>query len=134
MHELSIAAAIVEIAEREARGRRVVAVEVQVGDLRQVVPEPLRFAFATLIGGTALDGARLRIQRVAAAGRCRRCGSEAEIESFPLLCAGCGSAEIDVVAGEELQVRALELEEEDMTGEAGADRSAVSPAAEGLPR
>ncbi|MGZ8697918.1 MAG: hydrogenase/urease maturation nickel metallochaperone HypA, partial [Gaiellaceae bacterium] len=38
MHELSIAEAIVTIAEEHARGRRVAKVELKIGHLRQVVP------------------------------------------------------------------------------------------------
>lgn len=115
MHELSIAQAIVEIAGRHASGRRVVAVEVRVGHLRQVVPDSLRFAFALLTQGTALDGAELAIEHVPAAGRCRDCGAKSAMEDFPLRCARCGGLDVQVIAGEELSVDALELEEESVT-------------------
>lgn len=113
MHELSIAAAIAEIAERQAAGRRVVGVEVKVGHLRQVVPESLRFAFELLSEGTALAGARIAIEQVPARGRCRRCDAESPIEGFPLRCWRCGGIEVDVTAGEELVVESIEIEEED---------------------
>jgi Zn finger protein HypA/HybF involved in hydrogenase expression len=32
------------------------------------------------------------------------------------VCAGCGSLDVDVVAGEELQVEALEVQEEEVVG------------------
>ena len=41
MHELSIAEAIVRIADTHAAGRRVMCVEVEIGHLRQVVPSAL---------------------------------------------------------------------------------------------
>lgn len=113
MHELSIAAAIAEIAERQAAGRRVVGVEVKVGHLRQVVPESLRFAFELLSEGTALAGARIAIEQVPARGRCRQCGAEGTIEGFPLRCECCGGIEVDVTAGEELVVESIEIEEQD---------------------
>ena len=50
MHELAIAHSVVAIAERHAAGRRVRAVELRVGHLRQVVPSSLTFAF-DLLGG-----------------------------------------------------------------------------------
>jgi hydrogenase nickel incorporation protein HypA/HybF len=112
MHELSIAAAIVEVANCHADGRRVVRVEVKVGHLRQVVPDSLRFAFELVAQGTVLDGAELAIVQVPAAGRCRNCGAQSALESFPLCCARCGGLDMEVLAGEELLVDALELEEE----------------------
>ena len=44
MHELSIADALLRIALRHAEGRRIASVEVQVGHLRQVMPDTLAFA------------------------------------------------------------------------------------------
>lgn len=112
MHELSIAQAIADLATRHAAGRRVVRVEVKVGHLRQVVPDSLCFAFELVTQGTALDGAELAIAHIPAAGRCRDCGAESTLESFPLCCARCGGLDLEVLAGEELLVAALELEEE----------------------
>jgi hydrogenase nickel incorporation protein HypA/HybF len=117
MHELSIAQAIVEVATRHAAGRRVVKVEVKVGHLRQVVPDSLDFAFGLVTQGTALDGAELVISHIPAAGRCRDCGAKSVMEDFPLCCGRCRGLNIDVLAGEELLVDALELDEELVTNE-----------------
>ncbi|HEY2768893.1 MAG TPA: hydrogenase maturation nickel metallochaperone HypA [Solirubrobacteraceae bacterium] len=111
MHELSIARAILDVAARHAAGRRVVKVEVRVGYLRQVVPDSLDFAFSLLTPGSALEGAVLEIEHVPAAGRCRECGAESAFEDLPLRCARCGGLDVEVIAGEELVVDALELEE-----------------------
>ena len=111
MHELSLAESIVAIANRHAAGRRVEAVHVQVGHLRQVVPSALEFAFELLAGGTALDGARLVIEPVPAAGVCRACGAETVLERFPLACSACGGLDVEITAGEELLLDSLELEE-----------------------
>jgi hydrogenase nickel incorporation protein HypA/HybF len=112
MHELSIAQAIVDVARRHAAGRRVVRVEVKVGHLRQVVPDSLHFAFALVAQDTALDGAELAIAQIPAAGRCRDCGAESVLDGFPLCCARCGGLDMEVLAGEELLVDALELDEQ----------------------
>jgi hydrogenase nickel incorporation protein HypA/HybF len=112
MHELSIAAAVKEIAERNARGRPVACVDLKVGHLRQVVPASLDFAWDLVTQGTALDGAELRIEYVPARTRCRACGAEAELRDFPARCGACGSMDVDVNGGDELLVEALELEEQ----------------------
>ena len=77
-----------------------------------MVPDSLRFALELVAQGTVLDGAELAIVQVPAAGRCRNCGAQSALESFPLCCARCGGLDMEVLAGEELLVDALELEEE----------------------
>ena len=112
MHELSIADAIVRIAAAHARGRRVRAVRVATGHLRQVVPDALAFAFELTAAGTPVAGARLELREVPAIVACRACGAESAQDGFPLACAMCNSLDVAVVAGEELVVEELELEEE----------------------
>jgi hydrogenase nickel incorporation protein HypA/HybF len=112
MHELSIADAVVQVALRHAAGRRVHKVELKVGYLRQVVPSALEFAFQLVADGTLLEGAELVIDEVPARGRCRACQTEMTMSGFPLQCVRCGGIDVELVAGEELLVDALELEEE----------------------
>jgi hydrogenase nickel incorporation protein HypA/HybF len=119
MHELSIAEGVVEVALRHARGRRVAAVELRVGHLRQVVPSALEFAFQLVSEGTELEGAELRMEEVPAAGRCRSCGMDTPLPELPLCCRRCGSGDVEVTRGEELLVDALELEEENLLARSG---------------
>ena len=112
MHELSIAESVVRVASRHARGRRVTKVTVKVGHLRQVVPTALEFAFELVAHGTAVEGAELELEVVPAAGTCRDCGTEGELDGFPLQCAACGGLSIEPIRGEELLVDSLELEDE----------------------
>jgi hydrogenase nickel incorporation protein HypA/HybF len=111
MHELAIAEAIVRIACGHAGERRVTRVELKVGHLRQVVPSALSFAFALVAGGTPVQGAELAIEEIPAAGRCRACNSTSVLAGFPLQCASCGGLDLELIAGEELLVDALELED-----------------------
>jgi hydrogenase nickel incorporation protein HypA/HybF len=111
MHELSIAASVVEIAQRHAAGRRVSRVVVKVGHLRQVVPSALAFSFELVAQGTPLEGAALQIEAVPAVGACRRCGAQSHLQSFPLQCAACGALDLQITAGQELVVESLDLEE-----------------------
>lgn len=115
MHELSIASAIVDVAARHAGGRRVAAVEVRVGHLRQVVHASLTFSFGLLTEGTALDGAELRIVEVPATGRCRACAADSVLDGFPLACGGCGGLDLELLTGEELLVDSLDIEDDEAT-------------------
>ena len=111
MHELSIAEAIVRIADGHAAGRQVVKVELKVGHLRQVVPSALAFAFELVAEGTAVAGAELVLEEVPARGRCRACGAETQLDGFPLQCAACAGLDLELIQGEELLVDSLELED-----------------------
>ena len=74
MHELSIASALLDTvrAEAEARpGLRVRAVGMRVGELSGVDGDALEFCFETLVAGTPLAGAALRIDRCPRRQRCR---------------------------------------------------------------
>ena len=109
MHELSIAGAIVAIAEEHAGGRRVAKVELKIGHLRQIVPSALTFAFELVTQGTSVEGAELEIEDVPARVTCRSCKADSHVFEFPFACPSCGSVEVDVKAGDELFVDALEL-------------------------
>ena len=111
MHELSIAQAIVAVAEEHAGERRVVKVEVKIGHLRQVVPSALAFAFELVAQGTRVEGAELAIEDVPAQIACRGCGAKSVVKEFPFACTGCGGFDVEVQSGDELLVDSLELEE-----------------------
>lgn len=111
MHEISLAQSIVNLCEKYAQGRRVTAVHLQVGELAGVVPEALEFCFPACARGTALEGARLLIERTQATITCRRCGKTGAIGSLFDPCPGCGSLETTMVTGEELRVKEMEVED-----------------------
>jgi hydrogenase nickel incorporation protein HypA/HybF len=112
MHELALADAVVAIAVEHARGRRVARVELEVGRLRQVVPDALAFGFELVAQGTVAEGAELVIEEVPVRVACRACGAETDVGAFPFACARCAALDVDVCAGEQFQVVALELEDE----------------------
>jgi hydrogenase nickel incorporation protein HypA/HybF len=112
MHELGIAASVVEIVCRHAEGRRVSRVELKVGHLRQIIPATLAFNFELVAQGTVAEGAELDLESIPAVGVCSDCGTETELHAFPLQCAGCDSFDLRIVAGEELEVESIECCEE----------------------
>ena len=108
MHELSIAGAVVDTALKHAAGRRVKVVTVRAGALRQVVPESLEFYFGFVTRDTGCEGARLELIEVPARLRC--CGQEWQMDFPDFRCAACGGA-ARIVAGDELEVESIEVEE-----------------------
>ena len=113
MHELSVASAIVATAVKHADGRRVAVVTVRAGRLRQIVPESLEFYWPFVARDTACEGARLELEVVPAELRCDGCGRRWELEQPLFRCPACGRGEVEVVAGNELEVESIEIREEE---------------------
>lgn len=110
MHEMSITQGVVEICERNAAGRRVLAVVMEIGELSNVMPDAVEFCFEACTKGTLLDGARLVIERIQGRGRCRGCAAEFAVKAFYESCPACGGYGVEILSGEELRVKELEVE------------------------
>ena len=112
MHEFSlvesIASALLKKGAEESWGR-VKRVSLRVGALRQVFPEILGFAFSVVVRDTPLEGASLEINEVQPEWRCIECGKS--WREFPGVCSECGSNRIEAVAGMELEIFSVEVEE-----------------------
>ncbi|HZV07031.1 MAG TPA: hydrogenase maturation nickel metallochaperone HypA [Gemmataceae bacterium] len=113
MHELSIALSILDLAEEEgqARGGRVAAVHVKLGQFCGVVKEALLSAFEMAREGTALAEVELRIEEVPLVIRCAACAvDQIPMTPYELRCPSCGERTNAIVRGQELEVSALEIE------------------------
>jgi hydrogenase nickel incorporation protein HypA/HybF len=111
VHELSVAGAVLETARKHADGRQVTVVSLRVGRMRQVVPSSLLFYWEIVSRDTSCDGARLELTEVDARLRCADCDTVWEPDWALFRCAECGSADVQVEAGEELEVEFIEVEE-----------------------
>ena len=111
MHELSVATAVLNTALKHAEDRRVTVVSLRVGAMRQVVPESLRFYFEIVARDTACEDADLRVVAIATALRCGACQRRWSPEIPAFRCPDCGSAGVQTLAGDELEVDYIEVEE-----------------------
>lgn len=114
MHELSIAQSIVDTALQQADahgGRRVLTVGVRVGDTSGVAIDALEFCFEMTTKDTRMEGATLALERVPVRFRCLACSGEFEPVEFRAVCPACGSDLASMIAGDELALAYVELEE-----------------------
>jgi hydrogenase nickel incorporation protein HypA/HybF len=110
VHELSLCGAIADIAIGKAGDRTVEVIHLRIGQLRQVVPDTLVFCWEMVTAETSLAGSVLAVERVPADLHCTSCGSTGQLgESIALACQSCGSLSVEIVAGEEFDVTALDL-------------------------
>lgn len=113
MHELSIAASIVELAQEEAEKRavRVLAIHLTLGALCGVVREALEGSYEMVALGTKLEGSLLVIREQPATVYCPVCHESRTLETIQhFVCPVCGSPAGDVIEGRDLLVTALEVE------------------------
>jgi hydrogenase nickel incorporation protein HypA/HybF len=110
MHELALCEAIAGVVKPYVDGRHVDVVRVRIGALRQVVPESLSFCWTLLRDYEDMPDAELELAFVTAEVRCRSCRNESSITSqWSLLCPRCGSADVEVLRGDEFMVTSLDV-------------------------
>jgi hydrogenase nickel incorporation protein HypA/HybF len=108
MHELSIAESIVEQVAARLPDATIAVVRLRIGELSGVQPSAIEFCFEVAAAGTPVAGARLEIEEVAARCRCGDCARVFRPADQLLLCA-CGSANVSILAGDDLQIGSVEV-------------------------
>jgi len=91
----------------EARAARIT---LQVGRLRAVVPDAMRFCFQVVSQGTAAQDAELVLEEVPIRVRCDSCDREWTVEGVSFLCPDCDGP-CKTLSGKELLLRSIEVEE-----------------------
>lgn len=112
MHEFSICQALLEQLEELVARHRAVSVArltVQVGPLSGVEPSLLSAAFAVARRGSCARDAELILETLPLRIRCRACALEADATPDHLACVACGSARTELVSGDALLLRRVEL-------------------------
>jgi hydrogenase nickel incorporation protein HypA/HybF len=114
MHEFGIAQSLLEIVEQEAlpyKGAKVTRVTLQIGRLSGVMPGALRFAFEVLREGGVAEGSSLEIEEIPLRIKCNQCGKTSTLEDPFLICPHCEDIDVEIVAGRELEIRNMEIED-----------------------
>lgn len=112
MHEFSICQALLQqleelVARHGAQGVR--RVTVQVGPLSGVEPDLLSVAFAVARLRSCAESAELVLESLPLRIRCLDCAEQAEAAQDRLCCPACGSPRTQLVSGDELLLRQVEL-------------------------
>jgi len=113
MHELSVCLSLLEqvaaiAAERSAVS--VVKIELDIGPLSGVEADLLRNAYPIAAAGTIAETAELIIHEDDIVVRCTDCGAETPAVANRLVCGACGDYRTQVVSGDAMILKSLELE------------------------
>jgi len=115
VHEMGITqevlAAVIEASER-AGATRINRVRLTVGELTDIVPDSLQFAWECLTPGTFAEGAVLEIRETPGRSVCMECGAEFAHDKFDRRCPSpdCGSFMTRVIAGDELRTDDVDVD------------------------
>lgn len=117
MHEPAIVAELINLVKEEITRAgypqgSVSSVTVKIGALHAVVEESLQFAFDVLKADTPLENASLIVENSPIHGICRRCCAEFSPSQPIFICSVCGSGDLDLQAGNELDLISLNIETE----------------------
>jgi hydrogenase nickel incorporation protein HypA/HybF len=115
VHEVGIASSILECVAGEMQrhpGSRVLSVGVRIGALSSVDKDALDFAFEALTRDTNLEDLKLEIEWVPWRQKCLSCAEEYDVRNMDVTCPKCAATHSTCIAGTELDVAYLELEEE----------------------
>ena len=115
MHELSLAINMVAIAREEGErlGSPVRAVHVRLGPMSGVIKDQLVSSFEVACRDTPLAGSRLVIEETPLIVYCPKCRVERSLNSPQLLrCPECNVPTPKIIAGRELQIVGLEIDDE----------------------
>lgn len=114
LHELSICQSMLKIVDttmEQHDGARLRKIFLDIGRGSTIEPVLLREAFGVLTEGGPYEGTELVINDIPISGTCRACGSDFTYEELAFGCPKCGSTDIRITGGLELDIRALEVDD-----------------------
>ena len=116
MHELSIIQNVISAVCDIARDEELLSVErvvLLIGRLRQVVKDPMEFAYEIATKDTIAEGSELVMEFVPIRMRCNGCIKEFVVEDRTYICPECESYDLKMIEGDELLIKSIVGEKED---------------------
>ena len=113
MHEQSIVESILGLAlenAKKANARKIIRINLIVGDYTGVVEDAVNFYFGFLSKNTIAAGARLAYTHVAGQMRCRDCDILFPLQKRDYRCPKCDGQRVEIVGGRELYIQDMEVE------------------------
>lgn len=113
MHEMALCESVLQVLEEQARVQdfqRISRVRLEIGRLSGVEIAALRFGFEVVTRGSLAEGARLDILEPPGTAWCMPCEAVVEIARRGDPCPDCGSHQLQVTGGDQMNIKDLEVE------------------------
>jgi len=113
MHEVSIAADLIDIVSNQCRKSgysRIESINLKIGRASGIMPDALIFAFDVIKADSVARDAVLNIEEVPVTGLCSDCNNTFTVEQeFILSCPHCGGCSFRMTGGREMDVVDMEV-------------------------
>jgi hydrogenase nickel incorporation protein HypA/HybF len=113
MHEQSIVESLLTLAlqkAEKANARKIVSMNLVVGDYTGVVEDAVNFYFGFLSKDTIAAGASITYTHVPGQLRCRDCDLLFPLQKRDFRCPECNGIRVEIVGGRELYIDNMEVE------------------------
>lgn len=113
MHELPVTESILDITLRHAEkadANRIVSVHLVIGELASIVDDSVQFYWEILTTGTPAEGSKLFFKRIETRLCCTNCNLQYVPTDNDFSCPDCGSFQVDIIAGKEFYVEAIDVD------------------------
>jgi hydrogenase nickel incorporation protein HypA/HybF len=99
---------LIEKAQSEG-ANRIVRIVLEVGELSGFNVKELKGHFEVLSRDTLAEGATLSVTEVPIKVKCLSCSNEYVASGYRMVCSGCGSIASELISGNELRVKEMEV-------------------------
>ncbi|MDP1548002.1 MAG: hydrogenase maturation nickel metallochaperone HypA [Anaerolineales bacterium] len=110
MHELSLTQNLLEIALQNAGDKRIVRVNLLMGELSDEREESIQFYWDDIAKGTLAEKAVLHFQRVQAEMKCLDCETVFHPTEIVAACPSCRSHRLTLVSGDDVKLESIDVE------------------------
>ena len=113
MHEMSLAEGVLQLIEDSAKTQsfsRVKTVWLEIGQLAGVEVEAMKFCFESVVNDSIAQGAQLVVIEIPGQAWCLHCAEVVNVRVLYDACPKCGSHQVQVTGGNEMQNKELDVE------------------------
>lgn len=113
MHEMGVTSEVLRAvvdASNAAGATRINIVRITIGELADLVPDSVQFAWEALTPGTLAEGSVLEINQTRGRSLCLECGVEFDHDRFDRRCTACSSFATKACGGDELRIDDIDVD------------------------
>jgi hydrogenase nickel incorporation protein HypA/HybF len=110
MHELSLTQNILDLALKHAGAKKILNVNLLIGQLSDEREESIQFYWEDLTKDTVAQGAKLHFQYVDAELKCLECGTVFHPKEEISLCPACQSHRLTILNGDDVKIDSIDVE------------------------
>jgi len=113
VHEMGITQSILSIVLDQAKqngAKKVTQVNLEIGEMANIVSECVEFYFDIVSKETIASGAKVVIENTPLKAKCSTCGHIFTVEDYSFICPKCNNISPNIISGKELAVTSIEIE------------------------